>query len=173
MSSQRYRLGIGSPTIIVNGPIVVDLLTGESSPDLRKVRLPTGVYKRIDFRLDDAKDQGLSATDPLNGNTFVARATFQNNGQPTTLAVALSFNEDLRVEEENGVTLSGDEGELLLLLKPTSWLSDVPVIDCLNKGDLVVDNGVVLLDERPKGGCSGVEDTLKRNIKRSMDLDKI
>lgn len=163
----------GTPRVFIPGPIVVNLLTGESTPDLRKVAIPAGVYKRIDFRIDDAKDQGLAATDPLNNNSFVATASFVRNGQPSTLSLALSFNEDLRVEEAEGVQVSGDEGELLLLLKPDGWLSDIPVIQCLNAGDLAVDSsGVVLLDERAKGSCSGVEDSLKRNIKRSLDLDR-
>lgn len=165
--------GSGSPTIVITGPLVVDLLTGASSPDLRKVRVPAGTYKRIDFRLDDVKpDEGVPSTDRLFGNSFTSSATFDRSGEKITVELALKFNEDLRIEDSGGVTLSGDEGELLLLLKPADWLSDVPINQCIDQGDVTVEAGVVRLDDRAKGSCSDVENTLKRNLKRSMDLTK-
>jgi hypothetical protein len=76
------------------------------------------------------------------------------------------------VERRDGVAMDGSDGELLVLMKPETWLEGIPVAECLEKGDLRFESGVLYLDDNAKGGCSAVEDTLKRNLKRSMDLTK-
>lgn len=163
----------GSETIIVRGPIIVDLVTGTSTPDLSTVRIPAGTYSRIDFRLDDTTaESGLPTSDELYGRSFVASAAFEHEGTPAELQIALQFNEDFRVEEPEGVDLRGADGELLTLLRPELWFEELPVGDCIAKGDVVVENGTYRLDDRAGGGCSGAEGVLKRNLKRSADLTR-
>lgn len=163
----------GESTIIMRGPFVVDLATGVSTPDLSTARIPAGTYRRIDFRLDDTKDgEGVAATDPLYTKSFHAEAAFTHEGNPATLVVSLKINEDLRVERPEGVTLDGTEGELLVLMQPAQWLEGIPVADCLAKKDVVVENGILRLDDNASGGCSAAEGVLKENLKRSMDLRK-
>jgi hypothetical protein len=107
--------GSGSGTVLVPGPLVVDLMTGTTTPDLSGLRLPAGNYKRIDFRLDEAKAGEVPATEPLEG---------------------------------------------------------LPVATCLSKGDISITHNVLRIDDQAKGDCSGAEELVKTNVKRSGDLRK-
>ena len=58
------------------------------------------------------------------------------------------------------------------MLNPAIWLEGLPVGTCLQKGDVAFDGNVLRIDDRAEGDCSGAEDLVKRNIKRSGDLRK-
>jgi hypothetical protein len=163
--------GSGSGTVVIPGPMVVDLMTGLTTPDLSELRLPAGTYKRIDFRLDEAKASEVPAGEPLVGYSLLVKAGFTQGSTPSTLDLRLKFSEDARFESSTGVEVGADDA-LLALLKPQVWLEGLPVASCLQKGDLQVVNGLLTLDDRAKGDCNGAEDTVKRNIKRSGDLRK-
>jgi hypothetical protein len=163
--------GSGSNTVVVPGPIIVDLMSGTTTPDLSGLRLPAGNYKRIDFRLDEAKSDQLPATDPLLGYSLLVKANFTRDNTATTLDLKLKFSEDARFESANGVDVDADSA-LLVLLKPQVWLEGLPVATCLSKGDLTLTSNVLRIDEQAKGDCSGAVDLVKTNIKRSGDLRK-
>jgi hypothetical protein len=163
--------GSGSGTVVVPGPILVDLMTGATQPDLSTLRLPAGTYKRIDFRLEEAKAGEVPSTEPLVGYSLRVKAGFTHDSTPSTLELNLKFSEDARFESSTGVEVGADDA-LLALLQPQVWLEGLPVATCLQKGDLVMSNNVLLIDARAKGDCSGAEETVKRNIKTSGDLRK-
>ncbi|MFN7132863.1 MAG: hypothetical protein ACK4N5_12345 [Myxococcales bacterium] len=160
-----------SHTIVVAGPLVVDLLTGKSTPDLSALRIPAGTYKRIDFRLDDGRREDLPAGDELVDRSFVARAEYQHEGQSGRLELLLKFNEDARFQSDAGVVVE-DGATLLAMLRPEIWLEGLPLKACLEKKDVEPANGVLRLDDKAKGDCSDAENLVKRNIKRSGDLRK-
>ena len=154
------------------GPIVVDLMTGTTTPDLSGLRLPAGTYKRIDFRLDEAKAGEVAAGEPLIGYSLLVKADFTQDSKPATLDLKLKFSEDARFQSANGVEVGADD-ELLALLKPQAWLEGLPVAACLTKGDLTINSSnVLLLDSTAKGDCSGAEGLVKDHIKNSGDLRK-
>ncbi|HEX8823311.1 MAG TPA: hypothetical protein VF794_25520 [Archangium sp.] len=163
--------GSGSGTVVVPGPIVVDLMTGATTPDLSGLQLPAGTYKRIDFRLDEAKAGEVPSTEPLVGYSLLVKAGFSHNNTPTTLDLKLKFSEDARFESATGVEVGANDA-LLALLKPQAWLEGLPVASCLNKGDLTLSNNVLRIDDQAKGECSGAEGLVKTNIKNSGDLRK-
>jgi hypothetical protein len=158
-----------SGTLQVPGPIVVDLMTGATTPDLSGLRIPAGTYKRIDFRLDEAKADEVGATEPLVGSSFLARADFTQDGAARTLALRFKFSEDARFESATGVEVP-EGGSLIAFLKPAVWLQGLPLGECVRDGDVEVTNGTVLIDDRAGGKCSDAENTVKANIKRSGDL---
>jgi len=163
--------GSGSSTLVVPGPILVNLMTGTTTPDLSGLRLPAGNYKRIDFRLDEAKAGEVPATEPLVGYSLLVKADFTRNATPTLLDLKLKFSEDARFESTTGVDIGADDA-LLALLKPQVWLEGLPVATCLSKGDLTLSNNVLRIDDQAKGDCSGAEERVKTNVKRSGDLRK-
>ncbi|WP_375769301.1 DUF4382 domain-containing protein [Archangium gephyra] len=167
---QGGESGSGSGTVVVPGPIVVDLMTGATQPDLSGLRLPAGTYKRIDFRLEEA-EAGEVATGPLVGYSLLARATFTRDGADNILDLKLKFSEDARFQSATGVTVDADD-ELLALLKPQAWLEGLPVASCLQSGDLQLSSNVLYLDERAQGACGDAETLVKNNIKNSGDLRK-
>lgn len=164
--------GDDSKTLVVAGPLVVNLMTGATTPDISGLRIPAGTYKRIDFRLTDA---GAGVTPAaLVGSAFHLQADFTHEGAPAVLDVRLDFEEDARFESPTGVEVgNGDKDSLLVLMKPQVWLQGLPVGSCLQKGNVTVEAGVLRLDEKAGGDCSEAEGLIKDAIKRSGDLDKL
>jgi hypothetical protein len=164
--------GTGSGTLVVAGPIVVDLMTGATTPDLSGLVIPAGTYKRIDFRLEEAKAGELAATEPLIGYSLKASAHFTGTAQAgKKLELALKFSEDARFETATGVVVP-EGGKLLAMLQPTKWLAGLPLGTCLQKGEVTVEGDTVRIDDKAKGDCSGAESLVKNNIKNSGDLRK-
>jgi hypothetical protein len=165
----RCEASEGEPRIVIDGPLVVDLVAGTSTPSIESVRLPNLAYRRIDFRLDDGDpDDGLIGEgSALDDRSLVADAAFTYAGQATTLRLALEFNEDVRVDDVGG--LSPQTGsDVLVLLDVTDWLSGLPVTSCLDSGDLEITGGVLLLDDDAgDDDCDDFDDFIKENIKGS------
>lgn len=164
-------------SVKIEGPFVVDLLTGVSTPSLADVRVPAGIYKRIDFRIDDARiEQGLvDAASPLANRSMVASASFQHDGETMSLDLLLRFNEDIRVEDPAGIDVSGDAAALLTRFDASLWLDGLDIEDCLARGELAVTPTGVRLDDNASsgtGGCSDIENVIKRNIKTAAQLDR-
>jgi hypothetical protein len=156
-------------TVKIPGPILVDMVTSASTPDLSGLRLPAGTYHRIDFRLDEAKADEVPANEPLVGYTLRVKATFIQNATLQTLELNLKFSEDARFESTTGLQVFGND-TLLAMLNPQMWLDGLPVASCLQKGDLVTSSGVLRFDASAKGDCSGAETLVKANVKRSGEL---
>lgn len=158
-----------SGTVVVPGPIVVDLMTGATTPDLSGLRLPSGNYQRIDFRLEEARANEVASGEPLVGYSLLARASFTRDGAPHTLELQLKFSEDARFQSANGVAVDADTA-LLALLQPQAWLDGLPVDTCLSKGDLQLSGDVLRLDDQARGDCGDAENRVKTNIKNSGQL---
>jgi hypothetical protein len=158
-----------SDTLLVRGPIVVDLMTGATTPDLSGLRIPAGNYKRIDFRLEESKAEEIGTSEPLVGYTFLARADFTQDGAARKLELLFKFSEDARFESATGVDVP-EGGSLIAFLRPQVWLEGLPLGQCIRDGDVEVSNNTVRIDDRAGGECSDAENRVKLNIKRSGDL---
>lgn len=162
--------GAGSGTLVVAGPLVVDLMTGVSTPDLSGLIIPAGNYKRIDFRLEEGHADELPAGETLIGYSLKVSADPAQAGGKK-LELALKFSEDARFDSATGVDVP-EGGKLIAMLQPTQWLTGLPLASCISKGDVAVEGDTVRIDDQAKGECSGAEDLVKRNIKTSGDLRK-
>jgi hypothetical protein len=153
-------------TILIRGPFVVDLMTGETTPSLAGLRIPELAYSRIDVRLHEGRlgNGVLTSGDELVGRSLVVRADFVYMDTPVELVLSLKFSEDVRFEAPGGVPAGPG---VALELDASRWLAGVRLGDCLDDGDLVVENGVLLVDEDSDSSCSDVENTIRTNIKRS------
>lgn len=161
-----------SKTIEVPGPIVVNLMTGATTPDLSGLRIPSGNYKRIDFRLEEAKAEDVGASEPLVGYSFLARADFtQDDGTPRKLEMFFKFSEDARFDSDTGVDVP-EGGSLVAFLKPQDWLAGLPLGECVRDGDVEIANNTVRIDDKAGGACSDAEGIVKKNVKTSGDLRK-
>lgn len=158
--------------IRIDGPMVVDLITGATTPDLGKVALPAGTYSRIDFRVDDGDPQEglIQAGDALDDYSLVVDATFDYEGTPVTLLLSLNFDEDIRIERPAGVALAPADN-LAVKFVVDDWLAGVDIAGCLDDGELTLDGDTVVIDDLADGACGGVEDIIKNNMKNSGDLD--
>lgn len=162
-------------TVRIAGPFVIDLLNGTSTPDLAAITVPAGTYKRIDFRIDDGDpDQGVVAPgSALDDRSLAGALSFDLDGVATTLRLSLRFNEDIRLEDPAGLTVDGNGAALLARFDANAWLTGLDISGCLDRGELAVDNGEVLVDDDAPSGsgdCSDIENTIKTNIKESGQL---
>lgn len=155
----------GGDKIKIDGPFLVDLLAGTSTPSLDAVRVPALDYDRIDFRIEPS-DGG-----ELAGASWVTEATFTRDGAPASLALSLRFNEDLRVERPGGVQVD-PSAPLLVRFDVTGWLSGVGLAECVASGEADAAGGVVIDDRTDGGACGDVEGAIKEAVKRSMQLDR-
>lgn len=157
--------------IRIAGPIVVDLVAGTSTPSLDDVVIPAGTYDRIDLRVDDGDPQeGLvEPGSALDDNAFAVIAEFDHDGTPTVLDLRLNFDEDIRIEQPGGVEVAAGD-DLAARFATGAWLDGVDLVACIAGGDVVIADGVAVIDDEHDGSCSGIEDTIKRNMKESGDL---
>jgi len=147
-------------TITIEGPFDVDLVAGTSTPSLNKVIIPTGSYRRIDFRADDN----------ANDETFKVEASFDLDGLPSQLSLSLDFTEDIRFESDAGIVVTQGTN-LIAQLIVDGWLSGVNIASCVNDGDVTVqDDRVVVSDDSSSGSCSDIENVIKDNMKNSGQI---
>jgi hypothetical protein len=148
--------------IEIAGPFEIDLVAGTSTPSLDDVQIPAGVYKRIDFRVENNADDV----------SFSATAGFEHNGDALTLELSLDFNEDIRIEEANGVEV-GDETDLVAEFVVDNWLGGVDIGTCLDDGNVERNGDTVTVDDSSTtGNCSDIENTIKDNMKNSGQFDR-
>ena len=166
-----------SNKIIIDGPFVIDLVTGQATPDLNNIEVPAGVYKRIDFRVEDGDpDEGVvAAGSALDDRSFSGSFSFDDQGTPLTLRLSLRFNEDIRLEDPAGIDASGSAQSLLTKFNISAWFAGLDISGCLANGELAIVDGEVLVDDDAlsgSGDCSDIENTLKTNMKNSGQIDK-
>lgn len=156
------EVGDSEDKLHIEGPFRVNLITGESVPSLEGIMIPTGVYKRIDFRVaDDVGDEAFSVT-----------STMDYEGASLTFNLSLDFNEDIRIESQGGVNV--EEGQdLLLSFVAKDWLSGIDLLGCIDNGDVELDGTSVTIGDGSSGGaCSDIEGQIKENMKLSGQFDK-
>ncbi len=144
--------------ILIDGPIMVDLVTGETAPSLSDVRVPALAYDRVDFRMEPADEESslLAAGDSLADNSLVVTASFELDGDASELVLAFDFNVDVRLEGlADGQVDDGDSLELLLDV--VGWFEGVDATSCVRHGD--------------GDACDDLEDLVKDNIKRSGRIE--
>ncbi len=160
--------------IRIEGPWVVDLMTGEATPDLDGLKVPVGEYRRIDIRFEDAgKKQAREIEIPAELMGLSLRADGAYSGEAAeNFELRLTFNNDVRFESKAGIELTAEEPQTLFAqLDVQSWFDRVELDECFRKDRLdVVDGTLQILDEGRR--CSDVENAIKREMKHGGRLDK-
>jgi hypothetical protein len=154
----------------VAGPFVVDLLTGESWPDLSGLTIPAGDYRRVDVRFDDAReDWGLvEATDPLLGNSFALEGVIVATGE--LFRVTVDVNVEARYINEQAQLLPEDApASVLLTLNPEQWFAALPISECIAEGEFTRSGEVILIQDSGSN-CQEIENALKHAIRDSGSL---
>jgi hypothetical protein len=173
LSGATCRDGAGGEEakVRVEGPIVVDLVAGTSTPSLANVVIPSGTYRRIDLRVDDGQPQQgvVQAGSPLDRNALAVIAAFDHRGTPAVLDLRLNFDEDIRIEQPAGVSVAAGE-DLVARFAAANWLAGINLNACVDT--LTATAGRYVIDDRNDGACAGIEDTVKRTMKQSGDLDR-
>lgn len=153
----------------IDGPFVVDMIAGTSTPSLAGVTIPAGTYRRIDLRVDDGDpaEGVVVAGSELDDNALAVIATFDAGGGPSTLDLRLNFDEDIRIEQPGGVAVAAGD-DLIARFAAADWLAGVDLGACV--ATLTAVDGRYVIDDRNDGACGGIEDTVKNAMKNSGDL---
>ena len=167
--------GADEDKIVIEGPRLINLISGDVTPPLTDVLIPEGRYKRVDIRFDDGRpDEGLiTEEDMLNDRSLDLSFGFDHDEELTLLSVRLKFNEDLRVEAPEGVEVA-DGDALIAQLDVTQWLQMIDFFSCVDGEGFTTNGPLVLIDddEPAEGSCEGVEGDIKELLKERAQLDK-
>lgn len=170
------------PRIRVDGPFVVDLMTGVSTPSLADLMLPPLVYNsiKIEFKdsIDDIEGEDdeavaiIDPTDPLLGHTMHAAGTFNYNLTDYTFDLFLDFSEEAEFQNVSGATVDpATLNNLVVSFDVSTWFSDVHIGECLESGgdgSVLLDGSNVTIDE--DHDCGNIEDSIKDALESSGDL---
>lgn len=143
----------------IEGPWVIDLVTGEATPSLDSIAVPAGTYRRVDVRLEPADESSASVPSDLKGATLFAAGQYTGAGA-SNFDLRVAFNEDARFESRQGIELTaGGINELVLGLDLNAWFDAASLEQCVSDDSLEVVDGRLRIDE--DNNCSSLEDSLK------------
>jgi len=163
--SQADETACESGEATIDGPWVSDLMTGKWIPDPGTVRMPLGVYKRLEVRLE-SQDKVAAGAPDLGRHSLVFGGTFSWSGRADRpFTVALDFDEDERFESPAGFAVAEGSTTITVALDIARWLSQANLTACLENGSLPLDSTGGFAFEKD-GGC-GVEQEMKDAVKAS------
>ena len=151
------RLGLSEPLgcdasgegAEIVGNYSVDLLAAEFSPDLDDLTLPAIKFESMTAEVDTVDISGVFDYD--NTSTM-----FTFSVSPSS---SLAFNAE-------GLPKIQDNETLSLLLNPQTWLQTVPVVACIDDGDLEIVDGRVALTN----ACGDALDRIDAAMAESTNL---
>ena len=156
--------------IKIEGPFVLDLVTGETTPDIGEVQIPALIYDEIDVELAvaEADMRGVHPGDEIIGKTWLANATFQDEKQTERdLAISVGLETELDVEPEDGIDVPED-GRLVFVLDAARWLENIPLTECRLDGDLKTSGDTVSVSgQTDAGACLSMDERLENTLKAS------
>ncbi|MCE9625963.1 MAG: hypothetical protein K8R69_11030 [Deltaproteobacteria bacterium] len=164
--------GDAEDKVVVDGPFIADLINGTTTPSLSNLLIPSGNYRRIEVKIDEAKaeDGTLATGDSLLGNSLVATGSFEYQGATHSLKLALKFSESVRFENDGGIPVAETgANDVVVTLDENTWFRGINLTACLDSGDLALEgDGSLVIDENTgEGDCGDIENTIKDNIENS------
>ncbi|QDG51617.1 hypothetical protein FIV42_12925 [Persicimonas caeni] len=154
----------------IEGPFVLDVATGELTPNIGEVPIPALRYQEIDVEFDEAKSttRGVSSGDLIVGNTWIVNAAFrdeENNARE--LAIRVGFSGEVDVEPDGGIDVPED-GRVVFTFDVARFLENVPLTSCLRDGDLKTSGTQVLVTNNTDSGeCLNMKERLENTLKAS------
>ncbi|RYZ34629.1 MAG: hypothetical protein EOO71_38420 [Myxococcaceae bacterium] len=137
----------GQATVTLAGPVSANLATGELTPALE---IPPGTYRRVDFT--------------LAGTGFKAHTRHFQESKAWNMDLTLPAGESLRFESASDVVVK-EAGSLRVVFQQDTWLRELPLASCFQKGDLTrADADDILLDEA-RGECQGAGEHVRNNLR--------
>ena len=163
-----------SGELIVQGPFVIDLFTGVSTPSLAEVTLPAADYQHAEVRFEPARVQDgiLADTDPMIGMGLEASGSFDYQAASTNFGFALPLSGEVSFQTLQQVSVGEDRTvNLSLQLNTDSWFGELSITDCLDSGDLTLSGGELIL-QNGTGACENILEGLEDAILESGSLEE-
>ena len=145
----------------LDGPWMVDLISGAFSPSLDALRIPEGLYTRVTVAIDAADD---------TPSFFVAGSVAPARER---LAWSLSLTREAEADFVADMPFAIDDSvsALSLLLDVRGWFSDLALADCITSGAVPQVDGVYRLELSDKH-CADVDKAVRKAIKDAGKVHK-
>lgn len=153
-------------TLKWQGPFVYDAVSGAVAPELPKVELADGSYRRIEFKL--RPNRGLAGADPLLNHSVLVEGSADVGGTPQTFRFLLDTTEEIRLMGAGAVKVAGGlENQMTIAFDVSGWFAGVDLSQATVGAD-----GVVAITELENAAIwQQVKDRLKRSTRFGQDED--
>ncbi len=122
-----------SDKLVVEGPIVFDLVNGTSDPSLEDLSIPSGLYQRLRVTAKNNEDQ--VSYPELQQNSIYIENTFDVEGTPTTLAIQIESDEDIDIRSEAGLEIAeGAANRILTSINAGMIFDAAELAACVSDG---------------------------------------
>jgi len=151
----------------IEGPWVVDLVSGEFEPALAGIDVLDGVFDRIDMKLSPgaAGTGGIERGDALDGATLDVSGTAELGGSAARLfGLTLAFNVKSRFEDGNAIAIGEDADTVELSFDVSDWFATLDLGDCIAADEVPTIDGVLRLEGADRRACGDVEKAVRRAL---------
>lgn len=159
---------VSEAKIKVTGPFVFDLVKGTSTPSLSDIVIPSGAYRKIEFRFGAACSLGGETTIVLNGSMM------DSSSVEHPFAMNLEYDDDFKIESPTDIQVLEDQANSVFAsIILNNWFASVDFVGCIDDGDLVETSGVIEInkDTVATGSCDNIYEDIMDGIKDSMEFE--
>ncbi|MCB1198966.1 MAG: hypothetical protein KDK51_11380 [Deltaproteobacteria bacterium] len=158
-----------SSEIKISGPFDFDLLTGQSTPSLADIMIPSGSYREIEFDFHGDCGYGEEISLVLEGTATDVDST------PHPFAMYLEYDDDLEIESLTDINVLEDQAnQIFATLDLNNWFAEIDWVQCIADGDLVANpSGTVVIDQDISGDgvCNDVYEDILDGIKMALEFE--
>jgi hypothetical protein len=155
--------GASSDRLRIDGPWVVDLISGAFEPPLEALEILEGDYTNVELTIRPA-EPGLGDVeegDALAGASLDMGGTvrLEDQGPAGTgaeLPFGLTLDLNLFSRFGDGLITIGDIDTIELTLETETWFGDLPLADCIGRGFVPRMDGVLRLESVERRACGDV-----------------
>ena len=166
----------------VEGPWLVDLLTGAFHPALGALEVPALAYEGVDLHVDALGPPAVDANDPRAGFSLGMQGVYDPDGEAIPFEFRFQYTTDIAVAPPQGLALSaGANEQLTVRLDATQWLAQVPLSACLADGKIEIEHGkleIEALEVEEEHGetvyeepCEGVDHAIETGVEDSAEVE--
>ncbi len=164
----------------IEGPFLVDLLTGKTNPEIKPTIVDAKAYEEIEFEVepldDDEKNQNVVAEDhPLYTHSIRMRGVYKADGQEETQDFEFLTSEEFEFEildDENGTSLvipEGQEISLSVIFQAQQWFNFTD--QDFDFSSLPSSQAIVLSDDETEDDEKKIKESIEKNIEKSGELE--
>ena len=159
----------------IEGPFVVNLLTGQSTPAIERVELQPGKYDSIELRIMDATASDLNSNDQLIDYSLHLSGRFNYLSQVRNFTILVKINEWLDINRVGETYISdGLVNDFVIEIDPSNWISSANIKTCVENNEITLesDGSLIVNDTVNSGGDSSCDlaKLIKQNIKNSSRI---
>lgn len=165
-SAYAARCDEGGGRVRIDGPWVVDLVTGELSPPLEGIEVLDGVFDRVEMRLapGEAGLGGVGDGEVLDGASLDVTGTIETLRGVAPFGLTLALNAVGRFGGGAAVVIDEASDVVMLSLEVTGWFSSLRLGACIEAGFVPSQAGLLRLERADRRACGDVERAIRQAL---------